>query len=159
MERVDIREDGAGPSIAEADVYRRLSKPLGTEELALNYAEIEPDGQLGFDYHRHRDQEEVFVVTGGTVTFETEDGDVRVGEGEAIRFGPDEFQLATNRDDERATLLALGAPRGSREIQYRRACPTCEEETLQDLEFDRERAVFEGVCTECGEVAVEVEPS
>lgn len=159
MERVDIREDGTGPSIAEADVYRRLSKPLGTEELAINYAEIEPDGQLGYDYHRHRDQEEVFVVTGGTVTFETEGGDVAVDEGEAIRFGPDEFQLATNRGDERATLLALGAPRGSREIQYRRECPSCEAETLQDLELNRKTGVFEGICTECGEVAIEVEPS
>lgn len=159
MEKVNIVEDGTGPSIAAADVYRRLSKPLGTENLAINYAEIDSGSQLGWDYHRHRDQEEVFVVTGGTVTFETEDGDVEVGEGEAIRFAPDEFQLARNRSDERATLLALGAPRGSREIQYKRDCRTCEAETIQDLEFDRDRGVFEAVCTACGEVTAEIEPS
>ncbi|MFC3960299.1 cupin domain-containing protein [Halovivax cerinus] len=159
MEKVDIRDDRTGPSIAEADVYRRLSNPLDTDHLAINYAEIEPDGQLGLDYHRHRDQEEVFVVTGGTVTFETEDGDVAVRAGEAIRFAPDEFQLARNVDDERATVLALGAPRGSREIQYQRACPTCGKETLQDLELNRETGVFEGICTACGDIAVEVEPS
>lgn len=159
MERVDITEDGKGPSIAPADVYHRLSKPLGTEHLSINYAEIEPDGQLGLDYHRHRDQEEVFVVTSGTVTFETEDGDVAVSDGEAIRFAPDEFQLARNKHDERATLLALGAPRGSREIQYKRECPTCDDETLQELELDRDRGVFLGVCTECDEVVFEIEPS
>lgn len=159
MEKVDIAEDGAGPSIAAADVYRRLSKPLGTEHLAINYAELEPGSQLGWDYHRHRDQEEVFVVTAGTVTFETEAGDVSVGAGEAVRFGPDEFQLARNRGDERTTMLALGAPRGSREIQYRRRCPTCEDETIQDIEFDRDRGVFEAICTECDEVVAEIEPS
>ncbi|ELZ09338.1 cupin 2 barrel domain-containing protein [Halovivax asiaticus JCM 14624] len=159
MEKVDLQEDGRGPSISPADVYNRLSKPLGTEDLAINYAELEPGGQLGLDYHRHRDQEELFVVTSGTVTFETEAGDVAVGENEAIRFAPDEFQLAHNADDERATLLALGAPRGSREIQYQRNCPTCGEETLQELELNRETGVFEGICTECGEVAIEVEPS
>ncbi|WP_254864541.1 cupin domain-containing protein [Halovivax gelatinilyticus] len=159
MERVHVERDGDRPSIARADVFHRLSKPLGTDHLAVNYVELDPGSQLGWDYHRHLDQEEVFFVTAGTVTFETEEGDQVLGPGELIRFEPGEFQLAKNRGDERATMLALGAPRGSRELEYLRECPACETETIQTLEFDRDRAVFEVFCDECDEQVTEIEPS
>ena len=159
MEKVTIADVGATPSISPASVATFLSTELGTEHLAINYFELAPGDQIGWDYHRHRDQEEVFVVLSGTLTFETDEGDVRVGTDEAIRFAPDEFQLGHNREDERATVLALGAPRGSRELEYRRRCEHCDEETIQDVELDRERGVFLVHCTDCGELVTEIEPA
>ena len=159
MEKVNIADVGATPSISPATVATFLSNALGTEHLAINYFELAPGDQLGWDYHRHRDQEEVFVVLSGTLTFETDEGDVRVGADEAIRFAPDEFQLGHNREDERVTVLALGAPRGSRALQYRRQCEHCHEETIQDVELDRERRVFVVSCTVCEEPVTEIEPA
>ncbi len=52
----------------------------------------------------------MFLVQSGTATFETEDGDVRVGAGEASRFAPGEWQRGHNEGDERVVALALGAP-------------------------------------------------
>jgi len=71
-----------------ADVKRPLSNELDADDVAVNYYELAPGDSFGFGYHRHADQEEVFHVQRGTVTFETEDGDVDVSAGEAIRFAP-----------------------------------------------------------------------
>lgn len=57
-----------------ADVVRELSPALDTNGLAINYFEVESSESAGYAYHRHLDQEEVFYVQQGIVTFETEAG-------------------------------------------------------------------------------------
>jgi uncharacterized cupin superfamily protein len=73
----------------------------------------------------------VFYVPEGTVTFETESGEVEVGPDEVVRFAPGEFQLGRNRGDERVVALAIGAPRETEAIEYLRECPECAERTIQ----------------------------
>ncbi|NIS29911.1 MAG: cupin domain-containing protein, partial [Actinobacteria bacterium] len=68
MKRVAIDDVEHPPTISPADVVRPLSGPLGTTDVALNYFELAPGETFGFDYHRHRDQEEVFYVLEGTAT-------------------------------------------------------------------------------------------
>ncbi len=46
------------------------------------------------------------LVQSGTATFESADGDVRVGAGEAIRFAPGEWQRGHNEGDERVGACA-----------------------------------------------------
>ena len=96
MEKVaiDDLELTANPPAA---VQRNLTRPLGTEDVALNYYELEPGDAFAYAYHNHGIQEEVFYVIEGTATFETEAGDVAVGPGELIRFPPGEYQRGTNR--------------------------------------------------------------
>jgi uncharacterized cupin superfamily protein len=65
----------------QARVFHALAEPLGTDGLAINYYERAPGEPIGYCYHRHHEQEEVFYVLSGTATFETEDGDVPVESG------------------------------------------------------------------------------
>lgn len=52
----------------ESRVSQGLSSALGTDVLAINYFECPPGEPIGFCYHRHHEQEEVFYVVSGTAT-------------------------------------------------------------------------------------------
>lgn len=150
MKKIRIDDIDIPPSTSPADIVRPLSEALGTTGLSINYFEITPGESFGYAYHRHNDQEEVFYVQSGTATFETESGDVDVESGGVIRFAPGEFQLGTNQGDERVTAIALGAPRGSEEIEYFIECPDCDERTVQPLEPMNEEGEIVIRCSECG---------
>ena len=146
-----VRLDEVENAIQPAAVLRKLTKPLGTTDLAINYYELEPGDSFGFAYHSHEIQEEVFYIQEGTVTFETEDGQVAVGPGEFIRFGPGEFQRGWNRDDERVVALALGAPLEYGTIVKLRQCDSCGERTDSRLEREEEAgdSAIVAYCKEC----------
>lgn len=149
MERVTIEDREPAATNSPADAVRLLSPALDTDGLAINYFEVEPSESVGYAYHRHLDQEEVFYVQQGIVTFETEAGEEEVEAGEVIRFGPSEFQLGRNLEDGRAHVLAIGVPRESEEIEYLQDCPTCEEETIQVPEITESPKMILIYCTEC----------
>lgn len=144
--RVDAVESRMGP----ATVRRMLSPVLETTELAINYYELAPGDSFGFGYHRHEAQEEVFYVQTGTVTFETEEGDVAVESDEVARFGPGEWQRGTNEGGERVVALGLGAPRDAGETEMVRDCPDCEERTHQTIEWADDGEALVTLCEECG---------
>lgn len=141
------------PTANPAERVVPLSESLGTSDLAINYYELATGEQFGFDIHRHHDQEEIFYIQSGTVTFRLADGEVHVGPGEVIRFAPGEFQLGINESQETVTAVALGAPRDTADIEYRRHCPHCERDTVQTL-HPRTDGVFLVTCNSCGEDTV-----
>ena len=147
-----VRIDDIGNSIQPAAVMRPLTEALGLTDLAINYYELEPGDSFAFAYHSHEIQEEVFCVQSGTATFETEDGPVEVGAGEAVRFEPGEFQRGWNRGDERVVALALGAPLEYGRQVTLRYCEPCDEETNTDLRREEEAdgtPVTVGYCETC----------
>jgi uncharacterized cupin superfamily protein len=147
MERAQINDIDSwmGP----ADVKRPLGEELGTTDVAINYYELAPGESFSFGYHRHADQEEVFYIQSGTATFETEDDEVIVEDGEAIRFSSGEWQQGTNRSDERVVALALGAPADSGETEIFRECTMCDERTSQRIEMTDERDALVTICEKC----------
>jgi len=136
--------------VQPAEVMRPLTDALGLEEFAMNYYELAPGDSFAYAYHRHEIQEEVFVVLEGTATFETEDGDVAVGAGEAVRFGPGEFQRGWNRGDGRVVALALGAPLEYGGGETLRDCPDCGEMTDQSIERAEDGDARVTYCEACG---------
>lgn len=148
MEKVRIDEIGSlfGP----AAVKRPVSDELGTSDVAMNYYELDPGDSFAFGYHRHHDQEEVFYILEGTVTFETEDDSFRAQAGEFVRFAPGEFQRGVNESDSRVVGLALGAPRDSEDIDILRECEDCGERTQQRIELMDDRDALVSVCEGCG---------
>jgi len=132
MDRVSL--DDCDRRMGPAADKRALSSALDATETALNYYELAPGDAFGFGYHRHPGQEELFYVIEGTATFETEDGDVEVGAGEAVRFAPGEWQLGHNAGDRRVVALGVGAPRSARETEMLRECPDCESRTENIVE-------------------------
>lgn len=147
MEKVTI-DELAIPTPNPAEKAVPLSGVLGTTDLAINYYELAAGERFGFDLHRHMDQEEIFYIQAGTVTFQLEEGEVEVNDGEVIRFAPGEFQLGENQSEQVVKAVALGAPRDTREIEYLRQCQHCEEETIQRL-APPEKGEFLVTCTQC----------
>ena len=145
-----IRIDAIEPRLDSATLQRPLTGALGAEHLALNYYELAPGDSFAYGYHAHADQEEVFVVEAGRVTFETADGDVEVGAGEAIRFAPGEYQRGTNRGAERVVALAIGAPRVSGETEILVRCETCGDRTPNTIEVVDGGEAKVTRCLECG---------
>ncbi len=145
MERVSA--DEVDPTVlGDGTVRRGLSAPLGATHLAVNRYRVPPGGGFPGGVHAHADQEEVFVVVEGTATFETVAGEVTVGEGEAVRFAPGEFQSGRNRSDVDLVAVALGAPRDSEDVRVPMACPECDAGEMR-VEAGAAGAVF--VCPAC----------
>lgn len=150
MDRVPL--DDVENSYGPAAVKRRLTEPLGATDVAVNYYELAPGDAFAFGYHRHSDQEEVFVVQSGTVTFRTEDGPVAVSANEAVRFAPGERQRGVNEGSERVRALAIGAPQEAGETDIRRYCEGCEAETSQDIAWAEAAEGLVTRCVECEQV-------
>lgn len=133
MEHATFRDGDDGEDGERGTV--RLADALGTEYVAINRYRIAPGDGFPSGLHAHADQEEVFVVVAGAATFETLEGDVRVGAGEAIRFAPGEFQTGHNDgdgdSDEDLVAFALGAPRDSDDVRVPATCPDCGADSLR----------------------------
>ena len=145
MEHVSTDDVEAG-GMSDADV-RGLAGPLGTEDVAINHYTLAPGERFSGGLHTHMDQEEVFYVLSGEATFETLDGEVAVGAGEAIRFAPGEYQSGKNAGDEPVTALALGAPKDSEDVRVPQECRDCGHENMRAVPGDDG---FTLVCPECG---------
>jgi mannose-6-phosphate isomerase-like protein (cupin superfamily) len=105
--REDV-EDAAPKFGMSPDVEARFDRQL-CANMAVSFQHLAPDVRLPFG-HRHREQEEVYVVLEGS-------GRVRVGEDErdvrkwdAVRVGSDTMRSFEAGPDG-LTLLAVGAPR------------------------------------------------
>ena len=173
MERISIADLERNPYDEELHSDRReIGTALGAEHVAIVRYALEPGERLSGSVHAHADQEEVFVVLEGTVTFDVErlegaDGgtaepvgsderrEITVAETEAIRFAPGEFQSGRNATDDRAVVLALGAPRETDDIRISRipvldedvSCPDCGRDSMR-MPSDHEAAGLE--CPDCG---------
>lgn len=148
MEKVTI--DDLDNWMGPAEVKRPVGSALGTEHMGIRFYELEPGDSTAFGYHAHADQEELFYVLDGTLTFETEDGDVEVSEDETIYFEPGEFQRSRNSGDDRARVLGVGAPADAGELTLLRDCE-CGERTDQQIQRSDDGEALVTVCRECGE--------
>ncbi len=146
MEKVSIDDVEPGAFGRDIDV-RGLSDPLATSDLSINYFRLEPGERFSNGMHTHMDQEEVFLIAEGEATFETRDGEVTVGAGDAIRFAPGEFQTGANTSDGEVVAYALGAPRDSKDVRVPQECPECGHDDMRAIPGDDG---FTLVCPECG---------
>jgi mannose-6-phosphate isomerase-like protein (cupin superfamily) len=100
--RFDEAEDVLGDYPGE---MRFLAGPLGTEQVAVTFRRMPAQtGSKGAYGHRHREQEEVYVVVSGTLQFKLEEDVIDVEAGSALRVpgpmargiwneGPDDAEL------------------------------------------------------------------
>jgi len=124
MRKVTI-DDLEPDVLGEGSDRRGLSDPLGTTDVAINHYRLGPGEGFPAGLHAHMDQEEVFLVLDGEASFETMDGEVTVGSGEAIRFSPGEFQSGRNASGSELTAVAIGAPRETEDVRIPVDCPDC----------------------------------
>ncbi len=143
---LDEMDDRMGP----ADTTRPLTDALGLADVAMNYYELAPGDSFAYGFHAHADQEEVFYVQSGTVTFETAAEDVVVGPGELVRFGPGEYQRGVNEGEDRVIALAIGAPQDAGETEVLRECSDCGIRTPHEIALADDRDAVVALCEECG---------
>jgi uncharacterized cupin superfamily protein len=88
--------------------FQRLRAELGVTALGLNLMVLRP-GQRG-RVHRHRQQEEVYVVLRGVLSVLLDDEvEHPLGPHDLMRVAPDVRRQLVNRGPETVAFLALGA--------------------------------------------------
>jgi uncharacterized cupin superfamily protein len=101
----------AGTTRAQLDAesserFIALRRRLGVSAFGINQVVLQP-GQRG-RIHRHRRQEEVYLVLEGSLTLIVEEEQLELAEGELIRVAPALRRQLVNRGPGRLVLLALG---------------------------------------------------
>ena len=160
MEKVaidDVRNERSPLDVHS--VRRPVSEALGTDSVAMNYFELDPGESFSGARHTHHDQEEVFYVETGTVTFDVGregDREVEVAAGELVRFAPGEFQMGYNAGDTTVVGWAIGAPGAKHDWEQIESvvhCRSCDRETLHGLQ-----PVSGGFLLTCEECGTEFDP-
>jgi mannose-6-phosphate isomerase-like protein (cupin superfamily) len=106
-----VRADDADDHYAGTSVpgeFRRLTPALESEQLALTLIRVPPhsDFEQGTG-HYHREVEELYVVTRGTLTMRLGDDVHAVGAGTAVRVAPGTARSHRNEGDEPVDMWAV----------------------------------------------------
>jgi mannose-6-phosphate isomerase-like protein (cupin superfamily) len=96
--------------------FLSLRRTLGVTSFGINQMVLQPGQRMRI--HRHRRQEEVYVVLEGLLTVAIEGDETELGRGELLRVAPEVRRQLINYGPERVLLLALG---GAAEHQSRDA--------------------------------------
>ena len=85
---------------------RFLTGALGAEQVALTWRRMPPDsGSRGSYGHRHKTQEELYLVASGRLTFKLGDDVLEAGPGTAVRVSPGTWRGIHNDSGEDAVLI------------------------------------------------------
>ena len=87
---------------------RMARVPLELEHSGISYQRIAPNFRIPFG-HKHKNQEEVYVVVRGSMRAKLEDEIVELGQWDAIRVPKDTMRGFEGGPDG-AELIAVGAP-------------------------------------------------
>jgi quercetin dioxygenase-like cupin family protein len=93
--------------------WRLVRRTLNLQAFGLNGVDIAPGEQIPEHDETDRDQEEVFYVVAGTVTFVIDGEDHPAGAGTFVRLDPEHSRTARNDGGEPASVLIASAPRSS----------------------------------------------
>lgn len=85
-----------------------VSRALGCKGVGLSYLRCRP-GEGATYVHRHRVQEEVFVVLKGTGTIILDGKRISMPEGTIVRVSPTVYRAIGNDSDKDVIVMALGA--------------------------------------------------
>jgi quercetin dioxygenase-like cupin family protein len=102
-------ETGVAFAALDPDTEERflpLRRMLGVTSFGLNQILLRPRQRLRI--HRHKTQEEVYIVLSGTLTLGIEGEERELAQGELARVAPDVRRQLVNKGDEDVLLLALG---------------------------------------------------
>ena len=87
---------------------RMLTDGLGAEQVALTYRRMpQHTGGKGSYGHRHREQEELYLVVSGKLQFKLGDDVIEAERGTAIRVAPEVVRSVWNDEPEDAELVIV----------------------------------------------------
>jgi quercetin dioxygenase-like cupin family protein len=88
-------------------------RSLELESFGMNIVDIPPGEDIPAHDETGRDQEEVFLVLGGSATIVIDGDEHELSEGAFARLDPDCHRTVVNRGDTVASVLICSAPRTS----------------------------------------------
>jgi mannose-6-phosphate isomerase-like protein (cupin superfamily) len=105
--RVDDVEDAYADSEVPGE-FRSLKEALGAEQVAVTLIRVAPhsDFEQGSG-HFHEELEEVYIVTGGTLTMRFEAEVVEVEAGSVVRVAPGTTRSHRNEGSEQVEIWAV----------------------------------------------------
>ncbi len=89
--------------------FRMAGGPLESEESALSYLRVAPGFRLPFG-HRHAEQEEIYLLVGGSAQLKLDDEIVDLEPWDTVRIAKDTVRNLEAGDDG-AELVLFGAPK------------------------------------------------
>jgi mannose-6-phosphate isomerase-like protein (cupin superfamily) len=102
-------EDQAPTFGLAPDLEARMARvPLELEHSGISYQRLTPNFRVPFG-HRHKNQEEIYVVVNGSLRAKLEDEVVELKQWDAIRV-PKETMRGFHAGPEGAEIIAVGAP-------------------------------------------------
>ena len=106
-----VKADDVEDAYAESDVpgeFRALTDALGSAQVAVTLIRVPPhsDFEQGTG-HRHEEQEEIYLVTRGTLTMRFGDEVREVPAGSAVRVAPQTVRSHRNLGEEPVELWAV----------------------------------------------------
>jgi mannose-6-phosphate isomerase-like protein (cupin superfamily) len=106
--RDDVEDQAPKFGLGENLEARMARVPLELEHFGVSYQRLEPGYRLPFG-HRHKTQEEVYVVIGGSARAKVEDEIVELRPLDALRVHKDTAR-GFEAGPDGVELLAIGAP-------------------------------------------------
>ena len=110
--KVNLKEDveDQAPNFGLApDLEARMARvPLELEHSGLSYQRLAPNFRVPFG-HKHKTQEEVYVVVSGSVRVKLEDEIVELKQWDAVRV-PKETTRGFEAGPDGVEIVAIGAP-------------------------------------------------
>jgi mannose-6-phosphate isomerase-like protein (cupin superfamily) len=104
----DVEDAAVGYGLSPGIEFRSCRGPLGLEHSGLSYQRLAPGFRVPFG-HRHKTQEEVYVIVSGAARLKLEDEVVELRQWDAIRV-PQDTMRAFEAGPDGVELLAVGAP-------------------------------------------------
>jgi mannose-6-phosphate isomerase-like protein (cupin superfamily) len=89
--------------------FRVAGDPLDTEQSAISYLKVAPNYRLAFG-HKHKQQEEIYVLVGGSARVKLDDEVVELRPLDAVRIAK-ETTRNVEAGPEGAELILFGAPK------------------------------------------------
>jgi mannose-6-phosphate isomerase-like protein (cupin superfamily) len=129
---IECMETGTGRAVLDRNHGERflsLRRALGVTSFGINQMLLQSGQRMRI--HRHRDQEEVYLILEGTLTIAIEGDEIQLGRNELIRVAPEVRRQLINHGPEPVLLVALGGA-GDHEARDAEAFSGWAEETGAD---------------------------
>lgn len=134
---------------------KEIDEAVGTSEFGFNLIVADAGESVPWGYHYHPNHEELFYVLDGTLRIETPDGIHTVESGEAF-FTPAGAPQKAVAGTDGCRLVAAGAPKDRDSAVIEEKCPECGQSTDRDYRIEGDSYVL--VCAGCGTDVDELTP-
>jgi uncharacterized cupin superfamily protein len=104
----DVEDQAPNFGLSPDLEFRMARVGLGLEQSGLSYLRIAPGFRLPFG-HKHKNQEEVYVLVNGSARMKIEDEVKELKQWDAVRLHKDTMRTL-EAGDQGAELLVVGAP-------------------------------------------------